>query len=493
MRKSSRSGKKSGAEVSASHVRLIFALVIIAVFLDVIDFSVVNVAVPSIRAQFHSSLADVQWVIGAYGITMAGFLLLSGRAGDIYGQKRLFISGVLLFVVSSLAAALAPSLIGLIVFRGIQGIGAAISSVTAFAIFMALFPEGRERNRALGVFIAVLSGGFAAGAVAGGALTTLFGWRSVLLINVPIGLFAATLIQRFMPSLPGRSDAKHLDLPGALAVTLGLMLLVYALTVASSDGISSLQTLVPLGLAVLMLASFVAIESRSHAPLMPLSFLRRGVVLKANVIAIIVASIVGGTGFLVTIYMQQALGYSPFYAGLGFLPPAMIFLVIGGWGTSWFTDHLGLRKTLLLSTALIVAGSAILTQLSPKWGYIGMLPGILIWALGAAMGFPAFNLAAIAGAKRGEEGLASGLINTSQRLGFPLGLAVFVAIASAVDPTISAVSNSASAIAGFDYAFLAAAILGMLAFAISMRIKMEGPLKKDLEGMGSEVAETGFL
>ncbi|MDE1811217.1 MAG: MFS transporter, partial [Candidatus Micrarchaeota archaeon] len=316
---------------------------------------------------------------------------------------------------------------------------------------------------------------------------------SVLFINVPIGIFAAVLIQRFMPSLPGRSDTKHLDLPGALAVTLGLMLLVYALTVASSDGLTSLQTLIPLGLALLLLAAFFVIESRSHAPLMPLSFLKRGVVLKANVIAIIVGSIVGGTGFLITIYMQQALGYSPLYAGLGFLPPAAIFLVIGGWGTSWFTDHLGLRRTLLLSTALIVAGSAILTQLSLKLGYIGMLPGMLIWALGAAIGFPAFNLAAIAGAKHGEEGLASGLINTSQRLGFPLGLAVFVAIATAIDPTISVASTSASAIAGFDYAFLAAAILGVLAFAISLRIKIEGLPKRDLEGMGSEVAETGFL
>src|SRR5438876_3906535 len=176
-----------------AHTRLIFALIIAAVFLDVVDFSIIQVALPSIRTQFLVSLADSQWIVGAYGITMAGFLLLSGRAGDIYGQKKLFISGIVLFTIASAVGGFAPSLLSLVISRAIQGIGAAISSVTAFAIFIELFPEGKERNKALGIFIAVLSAGFAAGSVAGGVLTVAFGWRSVMFINVPIGIVAAVL------------------------------------------------------------------------------------------------------------------------------------------------------------------------------------------------------------------------------------------------------------------------------------------------------------
>lgn len=479
--------------MSASHVRLVFALVIVAVFLDVVDFSVVNVAVPAIKAMFVASLADVQWVIGAYGITMAGFLLLSGRAGDIYGQKKLFVAGVILFTVASLAAALSPSLIMLIAFRAIQGIGAAMSSVTAFAIFMTLFPEGPARNKAMGAFIAVLSGGFAAGSVLGGFLTTTLGWRSVLLINVPIGIVATILIQRFLLAAPGRSEIRHLDLPGAVTITAGIMLLIYSLTVASGSGFGSVGTLLPLVISIVILAAFFAIEARSKAPLVPIEFLKRGVVLSANSIAIIIASVMGGTGFIVTFYLQQVLGYSALWAGLGFLPPAAIFFVLGGWGTGWFTGHLGLKRTLLLSTALITVGLAGLTQLTPQWGYIGMLPWVLVWALGAAMGFPAFSLAAIAGARRGEEGLASGLINTSMRLGFPLGLAGLVTVASITDPASSVTTAvGGAAVQGFDYAFAVAAVISILAFIIAFRMRTEATPNHGQEEIGRELAAGGM-
>ncbi|HEX4919386.1 MAG TPA: MFS transporter, partial [Candidatus Bathyarchaeia archaeon] len=198
------------------HSRLIFALVIAAYFLDVVDASIVQVALPSIRTQFVASLADSQWIIGAYGLTLAGFLLLMGRAGDVYGQKKIFIAGLVLFTVSSLSGGLAPSLLVLIVFRALQGIGAAMTTVTAFAIFMQLFPEGPERNKAFGVLIAVLSGGFAAGSVAGGVLTTFLGWRSVMFVNVPIGTVAAILCQRTFPTDPGWLKNRSLDIPGAI-------------------------------------------------------------------------------------------------------------------------------------------------------------------------------------------------------------------------------------------------------------------------------------
>jgi len=458
-----------------THVWLVFALVIMAAFLDVIDFSIVQIALPSIRTQFLVTLADSQWIVGAYGITMAGFLMLSGRLGDVYGQKRLFIIGVILFSLASLTGGLAPSLLSLVVSRAVQGVGAAISSVTALSIFVMLFSEGRERNRALGIFVAVLSAGFAAGSIMGGILTALFGWRSVMFVNVPIGVAAAALSQKLLPDGGGRMANRRLDLPGALTVTSGLILLVYGLTNASNEGFSSLQAIIPLGFSLLALAGFVAVESRSKFPLVPLGFLRRGTVLSANVLALIFTSASGGLGFILTIYMQQILGYSALQAGLGFLPPAIIFFVVGGWGSSWFVDRLGIRRVLVAATALITVGFALLTQISAQGDYLGIAPGMSLWALGASIGFPALNIAALAGTRPGEEGLASGLISTSQRVGFPLGLAVLLTIATAFDPVpIGAAGPAASAdgvVAGFRYALVAAALLGVLGFIIALRIK----------------------
>jgi len=452
---------------SLVHARLVFALIIAAVFLDVVDFSIIQVALPSIRTQFLVSLADSQWIVGAYGITMAGFLLLSGRAGDIYGQKKLFISGIVLFTIASAVGGFAPSLLSLVISRAIQGIGAAISSVTAFAIFIELFPEGKERNRALGIFIAVLSAGFAAGSVAGGFLTVAFGWRSVMFINVPIGIVAAIMSQKFLPHAAGRLVNGHLDLPGALTVTGGLLLLVYALTVAATDGISSLSTMLPLALSVLVLGAFVVIESRSKAPLMPLGYLRRGTVLTANVLSLILGATVAGLSFILTIYLQQILGYSASEAGAGFLPGAIIFFVVGGWGASRLVNRYGIRRVLVASAALIATGSAMLIGISPQGDYLGILPGMILWALGASIGFPAINVAAIAGTKHGEEGLASGLITTSTRLGFPLGLAVLLTIAAATDPA----PDAAGVVTGFRYAIAAAALLGVLGVLVALRIK----------------------
>src|SRR5213594_2435764 len=195
--------------------RMTLALVIVAGFLDVVDFSIVQVALPTIRTELVVSLTESQWIIGAYGLTLAGFLMLSGRAGDVYGQKKLFVFGIVLFTISSLAAGLSPTLLSLVVARGVQGIGAAISTVTAFAILVATFPEGRERNGALGIFISVLSAGFAAGSILGGVLTAAFGWRSILFVNVPIGAVGAALSQKFLVDSGSRATERHLDLPGA--------------------------------------------------------------------------------------------------------------------------------------------------------------------------------------------------------------------------------------------------------------------------------------
>ncbi|HVH15688.1 MAG TPA: MFS transporter [Candidatus Angelobacter sp.] len=461
---------------TVQHVRLIFALIIMASFLDIIDFSIVQVALPTIRTQFLATYADLQWVIGAYGLTLAGFLMLMGRAGDVYGQKKIFIGGIALFTIASFAGGLAPSLLVLIIFRALQGIGAAMSTVTAFAIFIRIFPEGPQRNRALGVLVAVLSAGFAAGAVAGGALTVGFGWRSVMFVNVPIGIVAALLSQRYLPKTEGWLKGQRLDVPGAITVTLGTILLVFGLTNASTPaGFSALDTIVPLSLSALTLVSFLVIESRSKSPLIPMEFLKRRSVLNANTLALVLTSTVGGVSFIITIYLQNILGYSALYAGLGTLPSALIFFVVGGWGGPRIMGRLGARRTLLISTALATVGIALLTLISVQGSYFVILPGMIVWTLGASIGFPAVNLAAVAGTKPGEEGLASGVISTSFRIGFPLGLAVLLTVAGAFDPPASADVGSSDAlagvVAGFRYALFAAVLLSLLGIALASRIK----------------------
>ena len=469
---------------STFHARIILALIIAAGFVDVVDFSIVQVALPTIRTELVVSLAQSQWVIGAYGLTMAGFLMLSGRTGDLYGQKKLFVSGIALFTIASFTGGLAPSFLILVLSRGVQGIGAAISTATAVAILVATFPEGTERNRAIGIFVAVLSAGFAAGSISGGVLVAAFGWRSVLFVNIPVGIATVILAQKYLANSPGRATNRHLDLPGALSVTSGQILLVYALTNAAIDGFASIQTLLPLTASILILAAFLLIEHRSKSPLMPLSFLRRGSVFTANILALILTASAGGLVFLLTTYLQQVSGYSPLMAGLDFVPPALIFFVVGGWGSSWLVDRVGLKPVLVGSMVLITLGSALLSQISVSSGYLGTLPGMLLWAFGASAGFPALNVAALAGTKPGEEGLASGVINTSQRIGLPLGLSVLLTIAALTDPApVGQMSQSAALtgiVTGFQYAFLASAILSGIGLIIALLLKTSGTPKTSI-------------
>jgi len=466
----------STVDPAASHSRIILAIVLAVGLLDVIDFSIVFVALPSIQTDLRIPLAESQWIVGAYGLTLAGFLMLSGRAGDVYGQKRLFLGGISLFTVASFVAGLSPSFLPLVIARGFQGVGAAITSATALAILAATFPEGKARNRALGVFVAALSAGFAAGSLLGGVLTAAFGWRSVLFVNVPVGITAAVLAQRFLTRDVGRTEDRHLDLPGALAVTSGLLLLVYALTNAAEFGFAAVLTTIPLALATVVLALFVVLEHRSPAPLMPLGFLRRGTILRANVLGLILAASPPGILFILTIFMQEILGYSALSTALAFLPATLVFFVVGGWGASRLVNRFGMRRVLVLSSGLMTAGVALLTQISPAGGYLGILPGFLVWSFGASIGFPAVTIAGLAGTRPGEEGLASGLINTSQRLGGPVGLAVFLTIIGAAQSrgvAASAVTSQAPVVVGFQEAFVAMVLLNLVGVFVALRIRHE--------------------
>src|SRR5438094_1979608 len=467
---------------AASHARVILFVVIAAAFLDVVDFSVVQVALPTIQREFLAPLAESQWVTGVYGLTLAGFLMVSGRAGDVYGQKRLFMFGIVLFTLSSLSAGLAPSLLSLVVSRAIQGIAAAMTTATALAILAATFPEGKERNRAFGVLVSILSAGFAAGSITGGILTAAFGWRSVMFVNVPIGAVATILAQRFISrNGGGRATSRRLDIPGAVTVTAGLILLVYAFTIAATDGFFTIQAALPLGLSALTLVAFLAIEYQSKAPLMPLAFVRRRTTLTANVLSLVVSSSAGAL-IVLTVYLQQVLGYSPLDAGLAFLPAAAIFFFVGGWGSSWLMNRLGLKRVLVISTTFVTLGLAALAPLPVSAGYLGILPGTILWALGASIGFPALAIAGLAGTKHGEEGLASGLIQTSQRLGFPLGLSLVLTVASTFDPQL--------VLTGFRYAFLGAAVLSAVGLGIALRFRSES-VPAFVDGPGHELGSVG--
>jgi len=446
---------------SPPRLNLILTLLVLAQFVIVLDFSIVQIALPTMRTELGISLADSQWIVSAYGLTFAGFLLLSGRASDLYGRRRLFGIGLVVFALSSLAGGLAPSESVLIGARAVQGIGAAIASATGLSLLVVTFAEGRERNRALSIFAAVSSAAFAAGVILGGVLTATLGWRSIFFVNVPIGIVTAILATRLLVESRGDPNQKRLDLPGALAVTGGLSILVYALTNAANRGLLSTDTLVPLGLSAVVLASFLAIENRSGAPLMPLSFLRRGAVFSANALAILTIAAVSSMIFLLTIFLQQIQGYSALSAGLAFLPTALVFLSVGGYLSAKLVTRFGPKPVLLVGMTIQTAGFLLLTQLHLGTPFLtGVLPDMLVVSLGAALSFTAFNIAALSGARKGEEGLASGLINTSTQVGGPIGLAIAVTIVGVVAASLGAsVTAAAATVDGFRYAFLGAAVL----------------------------------
>lgn len=450
----------------------ILALLVTSQFIIVLDFSIVQIALPTMRTELGISLADSQWIVSAYGLTFAGLLLLSGRVSDLHGRRRLFSLGLVLFALSSLAGGLAPSELVLITARAVQGIGAAIASATGLSLLVVSFAEGPELNRALSIFAAVSSAGFAAGVIMGGVLTASLGWRSVFFINVPIGIVAAVLTPKLIQESRGNATDRHLDIPGAVLVTGGLSLLVYSLTEAANTSLLSLQTILPLALAAAVLLGFLFVEWRSRSPLVPLGFLRRGTVFAANAIAIVVISTMSSMIFLLTIYLQQFRNYSALSAGIAFLPTALVFLVVGGYLSARFVMRFGMKYVLVSSMVVLAVGFLLLSRITPDASYFYyVLPAMLIASLGAAFAFTAFNIAALSGAKHGEEGLASGLINTSTQVGGPIGLAVAVTIASAVAATLSGESLIASTVTGFGYAFLADSAIAFVALAMALLLR----------------------
>ena len=408
---------------------LVVALACAGQFLVVLDVSVVNVALPSMRADLGLSPQGLQWVVNAYAIAFAGFMLLGGRAGDLYGRKRMFLVGLALFTAASLGGGLAQEGGQLLVARAVQGLGAAVLAPSTLTILTSAVPEGAARARAIATWTAVGAGGGAAGGLVGGALVDGLSWRWVLLINVPVGALVLAGSLRWLAE-SRNGDGRRLDLPGALLVTAGLGTLAYGISQTEAEGWTAAATLVPLTAGLALIALFLVVEARTAAPLMPLGLFRVRAVSSANAAMFVNGSAMFCMWFFMTLYAQNVLGYTPFEAGLALVPSSLAVL-LGSKAAPRFLPVFGARNVAVLGTLLAAAGFAWQSMMTPEGNYLTeiMFPGILMM-LGA--GLTATPLAALAtsGAAPGEAGLVSGLVNTSRTMGGSLGLAVMSTIAA---------------------------------------------------------------
>jgi len=398
-----------------------------AFFMTILDVSIVNVALPSIGTSLHFSQDNLQWVITAYAITYGGFLLLAGRLADLYGRRRVFMIGVVIFTFASLFCGLAWSESVLIASRAVQGLGAAVITPSALSIVMTTFEEGAERNKALGIWGALGGGGAAVGVLAGGVLTTYLSWRWIFFVNVPVGALAFFLTPRVVRE--SRAEAKKaLDVAGAVTVTVGLALLVFAVSKAPDHGWSSGWTLSRLAVAILLLLAFVVIEARAKDPLMPFSIFRIKTVAGANVCGLLLGAITFANFFLLTLYVQQVLGYSAIKTGVTFVVTAGSAVLWAGLAQS-LTTRLGVKPVLAAGFVAMTAGAVYYTQISPHGSFASeLLPGYLLIGFGLPFTFIPVSIAALAGVSYDEAGLASGLINTAQQIGGAVGIAICASV-----------------------------------------------------------------
>jgi EmrB/QacA subfamily drug resistance transporter len=449
-------------------------LLCFAQFIVVLDASIVNVALPSIGEALHFSQENLPWVVNAYVLTFGGFLLLGGRLADLLGRRRVFISGLVLVAVASLAAGFSANEGQLIAARAAQGLGAAIISPSALSIVTNTFRDGAERNKALGAWGAVAGAGGAAGVLLGGILTDGPGWEWVLWINVPVATIVALLAPRLILESRSESATRHFDTGGAVSVTAGLSVLVYALVDANDAGWGSTQTIGLLALSAALIAAFIVIELRSRAPLVPFRIFRIRTLTGANVVGLLVGGSLFAMFFFITLYMQQVLGYSPIHAGLSYLPLALTIIASAGIASQLVT-RVGFKPVLATGMALIAIALAWFSQVSVGGGFLrGVLGPSVIAAVGLGFAFVTTTIAAVSGVRENESGLASGLINTSQQIGGALGLAVLSTVAtSRTDDVLAQAGGGPSQLAnalneGFQSAFLAGSGIAALGLVLTL-------------------------
>lgn len=420
---------------------VILALLALAQFMVVLDVSIVNVALPSMARELHFAGNNLQWVVTAYTLTFGGFLLLGGRASDLFGRRRIFITAVTFFSLFSLLCGLAQSDIQVIIARALQGLAGAIMSPAALSIVLAEFDEGEERNKAMGVWGGVAAGGAAAGVLLGGVLTEYLSWRWNFFVNVPVGIAVVLASIRLLPHHIGEENKKlDLDLPGAVLATGGLMSLVYGLSKAPQDGWGSMTVWGFIAAGIALLLAFVFNEGRAKNPLMPLEIFRIRNVLGANAAFVVIACTLFSMFFFMTLYVQQVLGYSPLKSGLSFLP---ITFIVGTMSAiiSNLVGRFGYKPFMNLGPLFIAAGLFLIGHNMKVGGnyWHNVFPGLAVFACGMGFTFVAGTLAATSGVPKHFSGLASGILNTSQQVGGAIGLAILSAVAfSAITAETSA-------------------------------------------------------
>jgi EmrB/QacA subfamily drug resistance transporter len=454
------------------HRRRWLALVILCLgdLMIVLDSTIVNVALPSIRADLGFSETALVWVVNAYMLTFGGFLLLGGRLGDLFGQRRLFLLGIVLFTFASLACGLANTQHLLIAARAVQGLGGAVVSAVALSLIMNLFTDAAERTKAMGVFGFVMAGGGSLGVLLGGVLTNALDWHWIFLVNLPIGIAVFALCLAFLPAGERSASSERLDFAGAITVTGSLMVAVYAIVNGNEAGWTSSRTLALLGVAALLFVLFIAVETRVRAPLVPLAIFRVRSVATANIVGVLWSAAMFAWFFISALYLQLVLGYSPLQVGLAFLPANLIMGAFSLGLSARIVMRFGTRLPLAAGMLLVGAGLACFAFAPVNGSFVvDVLPGMILLGLGAGNAFNPVLLAAMSDVEPDKSGLASGVVNTAFMMGGALGLAVLASLASARSGALSAAGGDmlAALTGGYHAAFAVGAVFALTAATVS--------------------------
>jgi EmrB/QacA subfamily drug resistance transporter len=456
--------------VSSQSTRKWIALVLLCAtqFLVVLDVAIVNVALPSIQTALDFSQENLQWVVSAYTLTFGGLLLLGGRMADLLGRRRVFMVGLVIFSVASLACGFATSDTFLIAARAVQGIGAAVISPAALSILVTTFEEGAERNKALGIWGAIAGIGGAAGVLAGGILTDTLGWEWIFFVNVPVGLAVLALVPRFIDESHAEAETRNFDVAGAVSVTAGLALLVYALVNTDSAGWASAETIGLFAVSAALLVAFVVIELRATAPLMPLGIFKLRSLTGANIVGLLLGAAIFSMFFFLSLYMQQVLGYSALKSGFAYLLVAVV-IIFAAAASQALVTRFGVKTILTIGMSLLTLGLLWFTQIDVQGGYlVDLVPGFVLAGIGLGFSFVPVSIAALQGVRPHEAGIASGLINTSQQVGGALGIAILSTIATThTESLIEDAGGAQSAVPGaltegFQYAFAVGALMAVI-------------------------------
>ena len=454
----------------------------------VLDTTIVNVALPSIRGSLHFSQTSLAWVVNAYMLTFGGFLLLGGRLGDHFGHRRLFIGGIMLFTLASLACGVSTTQGMLVAARAVQGFGGAIVSAVSLSLIVSLFVEPADRVKAMGVFGFVAAGGGTLGVLLGGVLTDLLTWHWIFLVNVPIGIVVCLLSTRVLPVSRASEAGGRLDAAGAVVVTAGLMLAVYAIVNGNQVGWLSGRTVGLLAGSAALLVAFLVVESRVRSPLMPLGLFRRRNLATANAVGVLWAAAMFAWFFLTALYLQLVLGYTPLQVGLAFLPANLIMAALSLGLSAKLVMRFGIKPPLVGGLSLAAVGLALLAR-APVHGHylVNLLPSMILLGFGAGTAFNPLLMAAMGDVEQSEAGLASGIVNTSFMMGGALGLAILASVAASRTNHLLAAGSPhlAALVGGYRIAFMIGAAFAVLAAGLAAQMLRAGAID------GAAEAEAG--